>query len=133
VNRPENVADMAARFERIRLEHAVVALSDHGIQHCACGAQLGTRTEAPAQHVEEKIAEYVLGRSEGEETQVYVQWKGTDVCLDFNCECGTGSHFDGYFLYALQCPGCGRKYDMPAHPSLLPFSGQFEPKVLVEG
>ena len=35
-----------------------------------------------------------------------VQWKGTDVCIDLECECGWDGHFDGYFMYHIECPGC---------------------------
>lgn len=44
---------------------------------------------------------------------VHIQWKGTDVCLDFRCVCGEDGHFDGYFAYAIRCPTCGRVYKMP--------------------
>lgn len=47
-------------------------------------------------------------------TNVFLQWKGTDVCLDFYCACGGEGHFDGYFAGALRCPGCGAVYAMPA-------------------
>ena len=30
----------------------------------------------------------------------YIQWKGTDVCLDVHCTCGAELlHYDGYFAY----------------------------------
>lgn len=47
-------------------------------------------------------------------TDVFIQWKGTDVCFDFTCECGAGGHYDGYFAYTIQCPGCGAVWEMPA-------------------
>lgn len=50
---------------------------------------------------------------------IFIQWKGTDVCLDFNCpECGHHGHFDGYYAYALGCKGCGAIYEMPQWVSL---------------
>jgi len=49
------------------------------------------------------------------ETHTFVQWKGTDVCLDFHCECGHHGHFDGYFAYHLKCTACGAVYQMPAN------------------
>lgn len=49
------------------------------------------------------------------ETHCYIQWKGTDVCMDFRCDCGDGGHFDGYFAYAVKCPGCGAVWEMPSH------------------
>lgn len=43
----------------------------------------------------------------------FIQWKGTDVCMDFNCECGTSCHFDGDFAYTVQCPQCLTIWEMP--------------------
>ncbi len=50
-----------------------------------------------------------------EETQVgkphgFLQWKGTDVCMDVYCKCGCHSHIDDYFVYNIQCPSCGTVY-----------------------
>lgn len=47
-------------------------------------------------------------------TSVFVQWKGTDACFDYWCECGTAGHFDGYFANTFECAGCHREYTMPA-------------------
>lgn len=41
-----------------------------------------------------------------------IQWKGTNVCMDFHCTCGERSHFDTGFAYAIQCPYCGAKFEM---------------------
>lgn len=40
----------------------------------------------------------------------WIQWKGTGVCVDIHCACGEMSHFDGEFMYYIQCCHCGRKY-----------------------
>ena len=40
----------------------------------------------------------------------FIQWKGTDVCMDFYCECGYHNHYDGYFCYAVKCKNCGNMY-----------------------
>lgn len=45
----------------------------------------------------------------------FIQWKGTDVCLDFYCDCGTQGHFDGDFAYQLRCPACDTVWEMPWH------------------
>ena len=45
----------------------------------------------------------------------FIQWKGTDVCMDFHCECGAHCHFDGYFAYVVKCPHCKTLYEMPCH------------------
>ena len=43
----------------------------------------------------------------------YIQWKGTDVCMDFHCECGSRYHFDGEFAYTVKCPKCSTVWEMP--------------------
>ena len=40
----------------------------------------------------------------------WIQWKGTDVCIDIHCRCGELSHFDGGFMYYIKCPYCGQVY-----------------------
>jgi hypothetical protein len=49
-------------------------------------------------------------------TQTFLQWKGTDVCLDFYCKCGNTFHLDEYFAYYIKCLACGRVYKMPDDP-----------------
>lgn len=43
----------------------------------------------------------------------FIQWKGTDACLDVYCGCGGQFHFDGYFAYELTCGRCGQTYELP--------------------
>lgn len=40
----------------------------------------------------------------------WIQWKGTDVCMDLHCKCGLFSHIDTEFFYAFECPNCHTKY-----------------------
>ena len=42
----------------------------------------------------------------------FIQWKGTDLCMDFHCECGEHNHYDGFFAYYVKCAGCGQVYEM---------------------
>lgn len=42
----------------------------------------------------------------------FIQWKGTDVCLDFYCECGAHGHLDSDFAYYVECPKCGARYEL---------------------
>jgi len=48
----------------------------------------------------------------GTDAANFIQWKGTDLCMDFYCPCGTHSHFDGMFCYYLACRGCGAIYQL---------------------
>lgn len=45
----------------------------------------------------------------------FLQWKGTDVCMDFNCKCGANCHFDGHFAYSVKCPHCKTVWEMPCY------------------
>jgi uncharacterized protein (DUF983 family) len=50
----------------------------------------------------------------GEMAKTFVQWKGTDLCMDLYCpECGESSHFDGFFAYHIRCPNCKAVFKMP--------------------
>lgn len=37
----------------------------------------------------------------------WIQWKGTQVCMDVRCACGDSSHVDADFTYFYECPTCG--------------------------
>jgi hypothetical protein len=45
----------------------------------------------------------------------FIQWKGTDVCMDFHCECGAHCHVDADFAYFVDCPHCGQRWQMPSY------------------
>lgn len=50
----------------------------------------------------------------------WIQWKGTDVCMDLHCTCGVHGHIDAGFAYYVKCTGCGQVYLVSAHVALLP-------------
>lgn len=62
----------------------------------------------------------------------FIQWKNTDLCMDFQCLCGAKCHFDGYFAYVVQCPHCRRQYSMPQiiQPALVTDGGGHAPKMM---
>lgn len=37
----------------------------------------------------------------------WIQWKGTQVCMDVRCACGGQGHVDADFSYYYECPTCG--------------------------
>lgn len=45
----------------------------------------------------------------------WIQWKGTNVCMDVHCECGEHTHFDGDFCYYIKCGKCGAVYECDGH------------------
>lgn len=59
---------------------------------------------------------------------VFLQWKGTDVCLDFHCRCGALGHFDGYHAYYVRCMRCGTVWQLPT--SLIPREITADPATL---
>lgn len=48
----------------------------------------------------------------GTDAEVFIQWKGTEVCMDLHCPCGKHSHFDTDFAYYIRCPDCGAVYEL---------------------
>lgn len=45
----------------------------------------------------------------------WIQWKGTDVCMDLKCSCGKSSHFDGSNMYYVKCCHCGKIWSCNAY------------------
>ncbi len=40
----------------------------------------------------------------------WIQWKGTEVCIDLHCKCGHHGHVDARFFYFYECPACHEKF-----------------------
>ncbi len=49
----------------------------------------------------------------------WIQWKGTDACMDIHCKCGVLSHIDADFLYYVTCPNCDTIYYCNGHIELI--------------
>lgn len=64
-----------------------------------------------------------------EEPHGWIQWKGTDVCMDVYCECGRHFHIDADFAYHVKCPKCGAVYMCNGHIELIKL--EQEPKSCV--
>ena len=52
----------------------------------------------------------------------WIQWKGTNVCMDMHCACGAHTHFDGEFFYHFECPVCHAKYAVGQNVKLIPLT-----------
>lgn len=61
----------------------------------------------------------------------WIQWKGTNVCMDVRCQCGKLTHVDAEFCYYLECGACGAKYSVGSHISLHPLTA--DEAVIVSG
>jgi len=62
----------------------------------------------------------------------WIQWKGTDVCVDLHCACGHHGHFDGYFFYFYECPACRAKYALGQNVKLIPLTEEQAQHVTTE-
>jgi len=56
--------------------------------------------------------EFPYMQPSGSDLRMFIQWKGTDLCADFHCDCGYNGHIDDDFTYYVECGGCGAVYEM---------------------
>ena len=61
----------------------------------------------------------------------WIQWKGTNVCMDVYCPCGHHSHIDADFAYYVKCPNCKRVWMTNGHIELVALTEE-ETKYLEE-
>lgn len=54
----------------------------------------------------------------------WIQWKGTDVCMDVRCLCGHQGHVDADFFYFYDCPACRRKYAVGQNVKLIELNAE---------
>lgn len=52
----------------------------------------------------------------------WIQWKGTNVCVDLYCSCGHHGHVDADFFYHYECPKCHAKYAVGQNIALIPLT-----------
>lgn len=45
--------------------------------------------------------------------KIWVPWKSCDVFFDFTCSCGARGDAEGYFVYNIHCPACGKVWTVP--------------------
>lgn len=65
---------------------------------------------------------YDRGDPQPEGPHGWIQWKGTEVCMDIRCPCGHQGHFDGEYFYHYECGGCHAKYAVGQHVKLIPLT-----------
>lgn len=65
----------------------------------------------------------------GEPLSTYIQWKGTDVCMDWYCENGHHNHIDGYSYYEVVCEFCQKEYKLGDSVSLYQISQSIKEKI----
>lgn len=63
---------------------------------------------------ETPVNNVLKGKSHG-----WIQFKGTNLCMDLRCDCGQLSHIDGDFLYFMKCGYCGKTYELNGRIELI--------------
>lgn len=61
----------------------------------------------------------------------WVQWKGTDVCMDVHCKCGALLHIDSDFVYNVKCIHCNTVYMCNGHIELIELEEEPENCVVI--
>jgi hypothetical protein len=54
----------------------------------------------------------------------WIQWKGTNVCVDLHCRCGNADHVDMDFMYFVRCAACGTVYAVGQNIKLIPLTDE---------
>lgn len=55
------------------------------------------------------------------ENVAFIQWKGTDVCMDLHCTvCQHHNHYDDSFCYFVQCAKCKTVFEMNCYVQFRP-------------
>ena len=66
-----------------------------------------------------------------EDPRGWIQWKGTDVCMDVHCICGNLGHIDGDFAYRIRCKACGQTYCVTGDVELIAIDEKDDDKDLI--
>lgn len=56
----------------------------------------------------------------------WIQYKGSNICVDIHCDCGELSHYDGDFAYAVRCPYCQKQWVLGQTVRLVELSPEME-------
>lgn len=70
---------------------------------------LGTLIEKVIEKTADEVRREVK-TAYGQPLSTFIQWKGTDLCMDWFCEVGHQNHWDGDFAYKISCDSCLREY-----------------------
>jgi uncharacterized Zn finger protein len=98
---------------KISISDAEITIKDAEKQLLEYGAQL-PHLIADNEEKAFSIGEQYTGKPHG-----WIQWKGTNVCMDFHCKCGHHGHIDADFAYNVKCGKCGTVYAMNGHIQLI--------------
>lgn len=80
-----------------------------------------------------KDAAWDLQETYKNKTSGWIQWKGTNVCMDVHCaKCGHHSHLDIDFAYHVICPKCKTVYFCNGHIEMIELEEKPDSCVVME-
>lgn len=71
---------------------------------------------------------YKIETTQYDKPRGWIQWKGTDVCMDLHCKCGAHCHIDAWFVYGWRCPHCKTVYMCNAHVEMIEVTNEPHPE-----
>ena len=80
------------------------------------------QTPAPKPWDHSRHYNHIKQETELSEPYGWIQWKGTDVCIDLHCKCGAHWHLDADFAYTTICPRCQTLFSLGAFIKLVPIT-----------
>lgn len=81
---------------------------------------------------EDKNAAWEMQEQYAGKPHGWIQWKGTDVCMDIYCKCGVQFHIDADFAYHVKCPICGTVYFCNGHVEMIELKQEPDSCVVTE-
>jgi len=74
----------------------------------------------------------VIAEDEMDGPRAWIQWKGTQACMDVHCSCGYHGHVHGDFAYFYHCR-CGKVWSVGQNVRLHALTDDEAKEVLKEG
>lgn len=62
----------------------------------------------------------------------FIQWKGTNVCMDVRCKCGHHGHVDSDFAYFYQCPSCKQVFGVGEYVKIVELPQELQQHLLAD-
>ena len=112
--KPPTMTDKPQKLEEIvwkEISDEVHTICQHIGDYTYSSAEetLGTLIEKVIEKTADEVRREVK-TAYGQPLSTFIQWKGTDLCMDWFCEVGHQNHWDGDFAYKISCDSCLREY-----------------------
>lgn len=84
----------------------------------ACGTVVQRDVKPSEERPPLKSSNDVCAADSMEGPHAWIQWKGTNACMDLHCACGHHGHVDAEFAYHYECPACHEVWALGSHVRL---------------